>query len=204
MLQGWLDTLVLMGLAQEGEMVVHLGMLGDQGQGLAPDLVIAVLMVHMQVLEGVVQVVELANTGLDMVQGQDQVQGLVHIVKAGILVMENPLMLVVPVGVGVEDNPDIIPMLKDLVVALVLALAMLTGFGPDQVMQVQVLVAMVVAQEILKMLGLAVAQVPDLDTAMPTPELHMSQSKVGAHRPSLICLKSYSYLFSLSPLLHFC
>jgi hypothetical protein len=63
--------------------------------------------------------------------------------------MENLLMLVVPVGV--EDKQEVIQiqMLKDLVVAPVLVLAMLTGIGTDQVMQVQVLMAMVVAQEIV-------------------------------------------------------
>ena len=151
---------------------------GDQGLGLAPDQVIVVLMVPMQVLEGVVEVVELANTvGLDMVQGQGQVQGLVHIVKDGILAMES-LLLVVTVGVGEEDKPEVlgIPMLKDPVAAPVLALAMLTGIGMDQVkqVQVQVLMAMVMAQEIVKMVGLVVVQVLDLDMAMPTPEFHIS------------------------------
>ena len=152
-------------------------MVGDQGQGLAQDRVIVVLMVPMQVLEGVVEVVELANTvGLDMVQGQGQGQGLVHIVKDGILAMESLLMLVVPVGVGVEDKPEVlgIPMLKDPVAAPVLALAMLIGIGGDQVVQVQMLMAMVVAQETVKMVGLVVVQVLDLDTATPTPEFHIS------------------------------
>ena len=154
-------------------------MVGDLGQGLAPDQVIVVLMVPMQVLEAAVEVVGLANTvGLDMVQGQGQVQGLVHIVKEGILAMESLLMLVVPVGVGVEDKPEVlgIPMLKDPVAAPVLALAMLTGIGMDQVkqVQVQVLMAMVMAQEIVKMVGLVVVQVLDLDMAMPTPEFHIS------------------------------
>jgi len=152
-------------------------MAGDQGLGLAPDRVIVVLMVPMQVLEGVVQVVELANTvGPDMVWGQVQVQGLVHIVKECILVMESLLMLVELVEVGVEDKPEVlgIPMLKDPVAAPVLALAMLIGIGGDQVVQVQMLMAMVVAQETVKMVGLVVVQVLDLDTAMPTPEFHIS------------------------------
>jgi len=130
-----------------------------------------------QVLEGVVQVVELANTvGPDMVWGQGQVQGLVHIVKECILVMESLLMLVELVEVGVEDKPEVlgIPMLKDPVAATVLALAMLIGIGGDQVVQVQMLMAMVVAQETVKMVGLVVVQVLDLDTAMPTPEFHIS------------------------------
>ena len=85
-------------------------MAGDPGLGLEQDHVIVVLMVPMQVLEGVVQVVELANTvGPDMVQGQGQVQDLVHIVKECILNLvqmeENLLMLVVTVGVVVEDKP---------------------------------------------------------------------------------------------------
>ena len=152
-------------------------MAGDRGLGLARDQVIVVLMVPMQVLEGVVEVVELANTvGPDMVWGQGQVQGLVHIVKDGIPAMESLLMLVVPVGVGVEDKPEVlgIPMLKDPVAAPVLALAMLIGIGGDQVVQVQMLMAMVVAQETVKMVGLVVVQVLDLDTAMPTPEFHIS------------------------------
>jgi len=85
---------------------------------------------------------------------------------------------VVMVGVGEEDKPEVlgIPMLKDPVAAPVLALAMLTGIGMDQVkqVQVQVLMAMVMAQEIVKMVGLVVVQVLDLDMAMPTPEFHIS------------------------------
>jgi len=180
-------------------------MAGDQGLGLAPDQVIVVLMVPMQVLEGVVEVVELANTvGLDMVQGQGQVQGLVHIVKEGILAMESLLMLVVPVGVGVEDKPEVlgIPMLKDPVAAPVLALAMLTGIGMV-LMRVQVRTAMEVAQEIVKMVAVAAVLVPELDMAMPTHKFHISQSKVGAHRsPSLFVVVKLFVFFV--PLLHFC
>jgi hypothetical protein len=153
-------------------------MAGDQGLGLAPGQVIVVLMVHMQVLVGVVEGVELASTvGLDMVLGRGQGQDLVHIVKEGILVMENLLVLVVPVGVEVEDKLEAhgIPMLKDLVVELVLALAMLTGIGMDQMKQVQVLMAMVVAQEIVKTVEVevVVAQVLDLGMAMPTPNFYI-------------------------------
>jgi len=180
-------------------------MVGDQGLGLARDQVIVVLMVPMQVLEGVVEVVELANTvGLDMVQGQGQVQGLVHIVKDGILAMESLLMLVVPVGVGVEDKPEVlgIPMLKDPVAAPVLALAMLTGIGMV-LMRVQVRTAMEVAQEIVKMVAVAAVLVPELDMAMPTHKFHISQSKVGAHpRPSLFEVVELFVFFV--PLLHFC
>jgi len=68
-------------------------------------------------------------------------------------------MLVGPVAVGVENKPKVlgIPMLKDPVVAPVVALAMLIGIGGDQVMQVQMLMAMVVAQETVKMVGLVAA-----------------------------------------------
>ena len=180
-------------------------MVGDQGQGLAPDWVIVVLMVPMQVLEGVVEVVELANTvGLDMVQGQGQVQGLVHIVKDGIPAMESLLMLVVPAGVGVEDKPEVlgIPMLKDPVAAPVLALVMLTGIGMV-LMRVQVRTAMEVAQEIVKMVAVAAVLVPELDMAMPTHKFHISQSKVGAHgRPSLF--EAVELFVFFVPLLHFC
>jgi hypothetical protein len=180
-------------------------MAGDQGLGPVPDPVIVVLMVPMQVLEGVVQVVELANTvGLDMVQGQGLVQGLVHIVKEGIIrVMENLLMLVVLVEVGVEGKLEVmgIPMLKDLVVAPVLALAMLTGIGMDQVKEVQMLMAMVVAPEIVKMVAVAVVQVRGLDMAMPTHELDISRSNVGAHQHFLF--EVVGLLFSL-PLCYAC
>jgi hypothetical protein len=124
----------------------------------------------------VVEGVELASTvGLDMVLGQGQGQDLVHIVKEGILVMENLLVLVASVGVEVEDKLQAhgIPMLKDPVVELVLALAMLTGIGTDQVKQVQVLMAMVVAQEIVKTVEVVVAQVLDLGMAMPTPNFYI-------------------------------
>jgi hypothetical protein len=181
-------------------------MAGDPALGLEQDQVIVVLMVPMQVLEGVVEVVELANTvGLDMVQGQGQVQDLVHIVKEYILVMESLLMLVEPVGVGVEDKPEVlgIPMLKDPVVALVLALVMLTSIGMVQVMRVQVLMAMVVAQELVRMVAVAVVLVPVLDMTMPTHKFHISQSKVGAHRsPSLFeVVELFVFFFPLS---HFC
>jgi hypothetical protein len=77
-------------------------------------------------------------------------------------------------------------MLKDMVAALVLDLAMLTGIGMDQTTQVLMLMAMVVAQEIVKMVAVAVVLVPELGMAMPTHKFHISQSKVGAHRsPSL-------------------
>ena len=181
-------------------------MVGDQGQGLAPDWVIVVLMVPMQVLEAAVEVVGLANTmGLDMVQGRGQGQGLVHIVKEGILAMESLLMLVVTVGVVVEDKPEVlgIPKLKDLVAAPVLALAMLTGIGMVQVMRVQVLTAMVVEQEIVKMVAVAVVLVPELDMAMPTHKFHISQSKVGAHRRPSIFEVVELFVFFV-PLLHFC
>ena len=150
----------------------------DQDLGLAPDQVIVVLMVHMQALVVVVEGVELASTvGLDMVLGRGRGQGqdLVHIVKEGILVMENLLVLVAPVGVEVEDKLEAhgIPMLKDPVVELVLALAMLTGIGTDQVKQVQVLMAMVVAQEIVKTVEVVMAQVLDLGMAMPTPNFYI-------------------------------
>jgi hypothetical protein len=94
--------------------------------------------------------------------------------------MESLLMLVEPVGVGVEDKPEVlgIPMLKDPVVALVLALVMLTSIGMVQVMRVQVLMAMVVAQELVRMVAMAVVLVPVLDMAMPTHKFHISQSKV--------------------------
>jgi hypothetical protein len=180
-------------------------MAGDPGLDLEQDRVIVVLMVAMQVLEGVV---ELANTvGLDMVQGQDQ--DLVHIVKECILNMvlmeENLLMLVVLVVVGVEDKLEVlgIPMLKDLVVAPVLALVMLTGIGMVQVMRVQVLMAMVVAREIVKMVVVAAVLVPELDMAMPTYKFQIRQSKVGAHRsPSLFEVVELFVFFV--PLLHFC
>jgi hypothetical protein len=51
----------------------------------------------------------------------------------------------------------------------------------DQVKQVQVLMAMVVAQEIVKMVAVAAVLVPELDMAMATHKFHISQSKVGAH-----------------------
>jgi hypothetical protein len=169
---------VLMGLAQERDRVVDMLMVGDQDLGLAPDLVIVVLMVPMQVLEGVVRVVELAKmVGLDMVQDQGQGRGQVHTVREGIIqVMENLLMLVVLVGGGVVDKLEVIgiPTLKDPVVALVLVLAMLTGIGMDQVKEVQMLMAMAVAWGIVKMVGAAVVQVMGMDMAMPTHELDIS------------------------------
>jgi hypothetical protein len=64
----------------------------------------------------------------------------------------------------------------------------------DQVQQVQMLMEMVKAQQLLKMVGVATAQVLDLHTAMRTPKFDINQSKVGANRPYL---KSQSYLFPL-------
>jgi hypothetical protein len=124
--------------------------------------------------------------GLDMVQGRGLVQGLVLIVKEGILVIESLQMLAVPIGVRVEDKPEVlgIPMLKDLVAALVMALVMLTGIGLIPLKQAQVLMAMVVAQGIVKMVTVVAVLVPEL--AMLTHNFHVYQSKVGAHRsPSL-------------------
>jgi hypothetical protein len=114
-------------------------------------------------------------------------------------------MLVVPVGVGVEDKPEVlgIPMLKDPVVAPVLALVMLIGIGMVQVMRVQVLMAMVVAQEIVKMVAVAAVLVPELDMAMPTHKFHICQSQVGAHRSPFLFAVIEFFVFFI-PLLHFC
>jgi hypothetical protein len=81
-------------------------------------------------------------------------------------------MLVVLVGVEVVVKLEVLgtPMLKVLVVASDQALAMLTGIGTDQVMQVQMLMAMVVAQGTATTVGLAAVKVLDLGMAMPTPE----------------------------------
>ncbi|CAN6337375.1 unnamed protein product, partial [Urochloa humidicola] len=145
-----------------------------QGLGLDPALVKVrvVRMVSTQVLEGVEVVVELANTvGLVTVEGLGQVRGQVHILKNRILVMENLPMLVVLVVVVVVDKLEVIGDLvhRDPVVALDLALAILTGIGMDLVMQVQMLMAMVVAPGAVKTVGVAVVQVLDQVMAMPTP-----------------------------------
>ncbi|CAN6350771.1 unnamed protein product, partial [Urochloa humidicola] len=145
-----------------------------QGLGLDPALVKVrvVRMVSTQVLEGVEVVVELANTvGLVTVEGLGQVRGQVHILKDRILVMENLPMLVVLVVVVVVDKLEVIGDLvhRDPVVALDLALAILTGIGMDLVMQVQMLMAMVVAPGAVKTVGVAVVQVLDQVMAMPTP-----------------------------------
>ena len=148
-------------------------MVRDQGPGPAPAKVRAVQVVSTQLLEGVVEVVELANTvGLVTVEGPGRVQGLVHIVKDPILLMvENLPMLVVPVVVVEEDKlevlGDLVP--RGLVVALDLVLVTRTGIGMALVMQVQMLMAMVVAPGAVKMVGEVVVKVLDLGTAMPTP-----------------------------------
>ena len=153
-------------------------MVRDQGPGPAPAKVRAVQVVSMQLLEGVVEVVELANTvGLVTVEGPGRVRGLVHIIKDPILLMvENLPMLVVPVVVVVEDKlevlGDLVP--RGLVVALDLVLATPTGIGMDLVMQVQMLMAMVVAPGAVKMVGEVVAKVLDLGTAMPTPDYYIN------------------------------
>ena len=153
-------------------------MVPDQCSGPAPAMVRAVQVVSTQLLEGVVEVVELANTvGLVMVEGPGRVQGLVHIVKDPILLMvENLPMLVVLVVVEEEDKLEVLGDLvrKGLVVALDLVLATPTGIGLDLVMQVQMLMAMVVAPGAVKMVGEVVAKVLDLGTAMPTPDYYIN------------------------------
>ena len=153
-------------------------MVRDQGPGPAPAKVRAVQVVSMQLLEGVVEVVELANTaGLVMVEGPGRVQGPVHIVKDPILLMvENLPMLVVLVVVEEEDKLEVLGDLvrKGQVVALDLALATPTGIGMALVMQVQMLMAMVVAPGAVKMVGEVVAKVLDLGTAMPTPDYYIN------------------------------
>ncbi|CAN6327954.1 unnamed protein product [Urochloa humidicola] len=86
--------------------------------------------------------------------------------------MEELPMLVVLVGVGVEDKLEVlgIPMLKDLVAALDLALAMLTGIGMEEMRQVQMLMAMVVAPGTVKTVGVTAVKVLDPGMAMPTPD----------------------------------
>ncbi|CAN6338360.1 unnamed protein product, partial [Urochloa humidicola] len=147
-------------------------MVQDQGLGPALAKVRAVKMVSTQVLEGVEEVVELANTvGLVTVEGLGQVRGQVHIVKDTIMVMENLSMLVVLVVVVEEDklevNGDL--MHRGPVVARDLALAILTRIGPHLVMKVQMLMAMVVAPGAVKMVGVAAGKVLDLGTVMSTP-----------------------------------
>jgi hypothetical protein len=148
-------------------------MVRDQDPDPAPAKVRAVQVVSTQLLVGVVEVVELANmVGLVMVEGPGQVQDLVHITKEPILVMENLPMLVVQVVVEEEDKLEVLGDLvhRGLVVALDLALATLTGIGTDLVMQVQMLMAMVVAPGAVKMVGEVVVKVLDPGTAMPTPD----------------------------------
>ena len=124
------------------------------------------------------EVVELANTaGLVMVEGPGRVQGPVHIVKDPILLMvENLPMLVVLVVVEEEDKLEVLGDLvrKGLVVALDLVLATPTGIGLDLVMQVQMLMAMVVAPGAVKMVGEVVVKVLDLGMAMPTPDYYIN------------------------------
>jgi hypothetical protein len=86
-------------------------------------------------------------------------------------------------------------------VALVLALAIPIGIQMDQVQQVQMLMAMVVAQQILKMVGVVTVQVLGLDMAMPTPKFDITRSKVGANRPSLF--EAAELFIFFVPLLHF-
>ena len=152
-------------------------MVRDQGPGPAPAKVRAVQVVSTQLLEGVVEVAELANTvGLVMVEGPGQDQALVHIIKDRILVMENLPMLVVQVVVEEEDKLEVLGDLvrKGQVVALDLALATPTGIGMALVMQVQMLMAMVVAPAVVKMVGEVAAKVLDLGTAMPTPDYYIN------------------------------
>ncbi|CAN6293365.1 unnamed protein product, partial [Urochloa humidicola] len=143
-----------------------------QGPGVALELVRAVQMVPMHLLEGVVEGVALANTtGLGMVEGLGQVQVLVNILRVEIRVMENLPVLVVPVVVAVEDKAVVI---GDLVVmgkvaALDRARAMLIGTGTDQVMEMQMLMAMAVAKAMLRMVEVVVVKVLDLGMVMPIP-----------------------------------
>jgi hypothetical protein len=146
-------------------------MVHDQGLGPAPAQVRAVQVVSTQLLEGV----ELANmVGLVMLEGLGLVQGLVHIIKDRILVMENLPMLVVLVVEEEEDKLEVTGDLvhRGLVVALDLALATLTGIGmgTDLVMQVQMLMAMVVALGAVKTVGEVAVKVLGLGTATPTPD----------------------------------
>ena len=153
-------------------------MVRDQGPGPAPAKVRAVQVVSTQLLEGVVEVAELANTvGLVTVEGPGRVRGLVHIIKDPILLMvENLPMLVVLVVVEEEDKLEVLGDLvrKGLVVALDLVLATPTSIGLDLVMQVQMLMAMVVAPGAVKMVGEVVVKVLDLGTAMPTPDYYIN------------------------------
>jgi hypothetical protein len=157
--------------------------------GLDPALakVRAVQMVSMQLLEGVVEVVGLANTvGLVTVEGLDQGLGRVHTIKDRILVMENLLMLVVLVAVVVVDKLEVTGDLVHRVLAAALdrALAILTGIGTDLVMQVQMLMAMVEAPGAVKTVGVVAVQVLDQDTAMPTPNICINSSKLV---PIILC-----------------
>ena len=164
-------------------------MVGAQGLVLAPDPVTAAQMVPMQLLEGVVEGVAVANTaGPDQVQDPDQVQVLVNIVKDRILVMVDLLAPVVPVVGVVEDKlegtGDLVVM--GLVVAPDLALAPPITTGME-VLEVQMLMAMVVAMVVVRMVGLAVVMEVDLGMVMPTPSLSfLDNLKV---EPNFCCLR---------------
>jgi hypothetical protein len=179
-------------------------MVRDQGQGLALVQVRVVQTVSMQLLEGVVEGVGLANTvGLVMVEDLGQVQGLLHTVKDRIQAMENLPMLVVLVAVVVMDKLGAIgdQVHKDLVAALDLALAILIGIGMVLVMQVQMLMAMVLAAGAVKTVGVGVVKVLDLGTAMPTPDFCINSTQ--SWRPSSFVLMSVG-LFWFLCVLCFC
>ena len=143
-----------------------------QDLGVARGLVRAFRVVPMHLLEAVVEAAALANTmGLGTVEGLDQVQVLVKIVRMEDLVMENLPVLVVPVAAAVEDKVmvigDLVVMAK--VVALDLVRVMLTRTGLGQVMQMPTLMAMALAKAMVRMVEVVVVRELDLGLVMPTP-----------------------------------
>lgn len=149
-------------------------MVAAQGLGVALGPVRAVQMVPMQVVEAEAEVVVVANTVVpDMVADQARAQALVNIAKEYLQVLVDLLARAVMVAAVAEDKLEVImdPAAVGMVVELAPALARLITTGTDQVLQMQMLMAMVMAKATVKMVGAVVAKVVDLGTVMHIPKI---------------------------------
>jgi hypothetical protein len=144
----------------------------DQGQAVELGPVGAVPLVPMLVLEVVEEEVALAiMVDLDMVVGLVQVLDRADIVRGHTMVMVGTLAPVVTVEVGEEDKPTV-TMGAATAPAVVLALALVRQIlAGMEVTEMLMPMAMVVAMEVVRTVGVVEAMVLDLGTVMLTLEL---------------------------------
>jgi hypothetical protein len=170
----------------------------DQGQVVELGLVGAVPVVPMLVPEVVEEEVALATmVDLDMVVGLVQVPDRANIVRGHTMVMVSTLALVVTVEVGEEDKPTVTMGLAAKVPAVALALALVRQIMAGmEVTEMLMPMAMVVAMEVVRTVGVVEAMVLDLGTVTLTLEVSIAMKMESKLIVFLVAVKLLSCNFS--------